>query len=537
MITSKLRFGLTLLVAIGVLAGCGQGGGYSKRESAVAKREGIFRYAMPTNPTTLDPSKVEDGDTIDFLQQVYEGLVAWDETNTVVPKLAEKWEIKDGGTTIVFTLRKDVKFHNGKTMTSEDVKWSLERACNPGVQSPVAGAYMGDIVGLKDVVDGKATEIKGIETPDANTVILKIDKPRPYFLGKFTYLCSAIMPKGDVPADREITKAEEMIGTGPFKVESFEPQKLVKLAAFADYHGGAPKVKGIERPIVLDAISRLNMYKSGDLDLVALERQDVAPLQANEKYKDQIKFFPRPAVWYMGLHTSLYAPFKDKRVRQAVAMAIDKDRIVNKLLGGVNQPANGVLPPGVAGHREKAAVFPYDVAAAKKLLADAGFPDGKGMPPLEIWFRNGRPDAKIVSEAVASQLQENLGIETKIALKEWKFLLEARNKEEIPFFHIRWAADYLDPENFISFFFASYGPENKIGYRNAELDALTSKADSMPDGPERLAMYAKAEDIALQDAVFIPIYFQRDAELIAPRVKGLKESAFGHLPHVTVSVD
>jgi len=242
MITSKLRFGLTLLVAIGVLAGCGQGGGYSKRESAVAKREGIFRYAMPTNPTTLDPSKVEDGDTIDFLQQVYEGLVAWDETNTVVPKLAEKWEIKDGGTTIVFTLRKDVKFHNGKTMTSEDVKWSLERACNPGVQSPVAGAYMGDIVGLKDVVDGKATEIKGIETPDANTVILKIDKPRPYFLGKFTYLCSAIMPKGDVPADREITKAEEMIGTGPFKVESFEPQKLVKLAAFADYHGGAPKV-------------------------------------------------------------------------------------------------------------------------------------------------------------------------------------------------------------------------------------------------------------------------------------------------------
>lgn len=529
-------------VSVGALAlallGCNSGGGgFSKSAASAQQKVGVFRYPIPTNPTTLDPAKVEDGDTIDMLQQVYEGLVAWDEQNQVVPRLAEKWEISPDGTTYTFTLRKGVKFHNGREMTSEDVKWSIERACNPKIKSAVAGSYMGDIVGVNDVVNGKASQVSGITTPDPTTVVIKIDKPRPYFLGKFTYLCSAVLPKDGVPADAEISKAPEMIGTGPFTVSEFVPEQVVKLKAFKDYHGGAPKVEGMERPVVKDGVTRLSMFKTGAVDLVALERQDVAGIQADAALKDQLKFYDRPSIFYVGLNVEKYPPFKDRRVRRAIAMAINKEQIVNELLGGQNKIANGVIPPGVKGSREKSAVLPYDIAAAQKLLAEAGYPGGKGLPPLELWFRDGRPDIKLVAEAVGSQLDKNIGIKSKLTLKEWRFYLEARNRLEIPFFHMRWAADYLDPENFVTFFFASYGAENKVGYKNPALDALTLKADVMPDGEERLKLYQQAEDIALQDAILIPLYFQRDAELVSPRVKGLRESIFGHLPHTTVSVE
>ncbi|MBL8060796.1 MAG: ABC transporter substrate-binding protein [Chthonomonas sp.] len=520
-----------------LLVGCNSGGGgFSKNAASTQAKVGIFRYPIPTTPTTLDPATVEDGDTIDVLQQVFEGLVAWDENNNVIPMLAEKWEISPDGTNYTFTLRKGVKFHNGKELTSEDVKWSIERAANPTIKSAVAGGYMGDIVGVKEVVDGKATEVTGITTPDPLTVVIKIDKPRPYFLGKFTYLCSAVMPKGDVPATANISKPAEMIGTGPFTVTEYVPDQVVKLKAFKDYHGGAPRVEGIERPIVKDGVVRLNMFRTGEVDLVALERQDVAGIKADPELKDQLKFYDRPSVYYVGLNLRKTKVFENRKLRQAIAMAINKDQIVNELMGGQNTVANGVIPPGVLGHRDKAAVLPYDVEGAKKMLAEAGFPGGKGLPTIELWCRDGRPDVKLVTEAVSTQLDKNIGLKTKIVIKEWGAYLDARNNYEIPFCHMRWAADYLDPENFVSFFFASYGAENRSGYANPAVDALTSRADTMPLGEDRLKLYHEAEDIALQDAVLIPIYFQRDAELVSPRVSGQRESIFGHLPHTTTSV-
>ncbi len=539
-ILSWFALGVAALMAVGCNSGGSgnAGGGFSNRERASGGKEGVFRYPIVTNPTTLDPAKVEDGDTIDLLQQVYEGLVAWSPENTVEPRLAESWTISEDGTTYTFKLKQGVKFHNGQTMTSADVKWSLERAANPKLQSTVADAYMGDIVGLSEMVEGQATSVTGIETPDPNTVIIKIDKPRPYWLGKFTYLSAAILPKGGVPAEAPISKPEEMVGTGPFKVTEYVPQQLVRLEGFADYHGGAPKLKGIERRVVKDAATRLSMYRTGEIDLLMLERQDVAALQKDAVMKDHLKFFDRPAIWYIGMNQDAYPAFKDKKLRQAIAMAIDRNTIVNEILGGINVVAESVIPPSVPGHRAKAAIYPYNPAEAKKLLAEAGYgPGGKALPPLELMFREQRPDIQAVAVAVAGQLKQNLGVEPKLVTKEWGAYLEMRNRKELPFFHMRWAADYLDPENFVTFFFASYGYENKIGYVNPALDALTTKADVMPDGPERIKLYQQAEDIALQDAVFVPIYFQRDAELISPRVKGLRESVFGHLPHTTVTVD
>ena len=530
----KLSAVLALLTGIALVGGC-TGGGFSKK--AQEGQENVFRYPIVTNPTTLDPGVVQDGDTIDMLQQVYEGLVTWSEDNQPIGNLAESWDIGDGGTTYTFHLKKGVKFHSGREVTAEDFKWSYERCTSPTFNSSTAKTYLNDIVGVTDKIDGKAKEVKGIEVIDPYTLKITIDKPRPYFLGKLTYVIGGVLDKDKVPADREIKSVEEMVGTGPYRATNYVPEQVIVLTAFEDYHGGAPQIAQIERPVIKDAATRLNKYKGGELDLVMLERQDVAALQQDNDLKDHLQFFQRPATWYVGLNQLVYPQFKDRRVRRAFAMAIDRKTIVDDILGGINTEANGILPPGVLGFRADAKALPFDPAQARQLLAQAGYPGGKGFPKLELAFREQRPDIRIVAERVANDLKKNLGITAELRTMEWRAYLEKHQANRMGFFHMRWGADYLDPENFLSVLLASYGPEMHVGYHNPEYDALCRAADVEQDQQKRLQLYAQAEDIVVNDAPFIPIYFQRDAELIRPRVAGLRESLFGHLPHTTVKLN
>ncbi|MCX7800490.1 MAG: peptide ABC transporter substrate-binding protein [Fimbriimonadales bacterium] len=522
---------LVALAALSMLAaGCGTG--TKQAEPGGAK---VFRYPIVTSPTTLDPGMVQDGDTIDLIQQVFEGLVCWGEDNQVKPNLAESWELSQDGRTYTFKLRKGVKFHNGRELTAEDVKFSFERHCDPAFKSPVAETYLSDIVGVKEKLRGQASEVTGVQVVGPHEVRITIDSPKPYFLGKLTYPTAFVVCREAVKEGQEIRSVAEMVGTGPFRAKEYLPDQLMVLEAFRDYHAGAPKVDRLERPVVKDAQTRLNMFRAGQIDLLVLERQDVEAVQRDPVLKSQLQFFDRPGIWYIGMAPKADPLFANRAFRRAIAMAIDRKQIVEQTLRGLVTPAESIVPPGVLGHRPKAAVLPFDVEAAKRELARSGVDPRK--VKLELTFREQRPDIKLVAEDVAGQLKKNLGLEVTLRTMEWKAYLERHQRGEIGFFHMRWMADYLDPQNFLSTMLATYGPENTIGYANAEFDALCRKADVSLDERERLELYAKAEDIALQDAPWIPIYFQRDPELISPRVKGLRTSLFGHLPHYTVSVD
>ncbi len=526
---------LVALAAVGVLlSGCGKGG-FSDRVEA-SRAPGTFIYPIVTTPTSFDPGNVRDGDTLDLLQQVYEGLVGWDENNEPVGLLAEGWAISDEGKTWTFTLKQGVKFHNGREVVAEDVKWSLERACNSGVKSATITAYLSDIVGMEERKAGEADNIAGVTVIDDYTIEFKLKQPTPYFLGKLTYLVSAVLPKESVPEDGVITQVEQMVGTGPYKVKEYHIDSLVVLERNEDYHGEVPQIKVLERPIIGDAAARLSEYKLGNLDFVMLERQDIDGL--DEDLQKELKYFPRPAIWYVGMNQQHFEPFKDKRVRQAFAMVINKELIVNDRMGGVNQIANSIVPPGVPGHQENAdGALPYDPNRARELLAEAGYPGGEGIPPITMNFREGRTDVRIVGEAVASMLEQELGVEISIQMMEWNAYLEKENRGELNFFHMRWAADFLDPQNFLSHMLASFGPENKLGYINPEFDSLCRQADSIMEMEDRIPLYQQAENIVLDDAVWVPIYFQRDVELHRPELQGMRSSLFGHLPHTQVTVD
>ncbi|HWD37564.1 MAG TPA: ABC transporter substrate-binding protein, partial [Fimbriimonas sp.] len=198
--------------------------------------------------------------------------------------------------------------------------------------------------------------------------------------------------------------------------------------------------------------------------------------------------------------------------------------------------ADGILPPAVFGYRENVKKVPYDPDGAKQLLAKAGYPGGANFPQLTMYYRTDYPDIRIVANAVGEELGKTLNIHVTFKQLEWGTYLSLNDKNQLPFFHMRWGADYLDPENFLSTLLASYGAENHVQYHNPQFDALCAKADVSMDPEERKKLYAQAEDMVLQDAPFVPIYFQRDAELISPRVKGIRESVFGHLPHSQLSL-
>lgn len=526
---SHLDRRLFLLVGFALLAGCGKGG-FSQRASAGAGD--TLRIAMHTQPTTLDPALVQDVDTGDLVQNVYEGLVAYGEDNKIEPRLAESWTVENGGKTYVFKLR-DAKFHNGRPVTAADFKWTFERNAAKTLASPTTLGYLGDIVGIGAVGDGKAKEISGVTAPDDKTLRITLDKPRPYFLGKLTYPCAFVLAK-EVVKGGEMKTVEESVGTGPFKMAAYVPAQQVELQANESYWGGAPAIKRFLRPVVVDAQARLGKYRNGELDVLTLERQDLAAVQNDPGLKVQLTSQPRPAIYYLGMNQVAYAPFKDKRVRRAFAMAINRKKIADDLVG--LPYAAGYLPPGVPGSRETATGIPFDPAGARALLAQAGFPEGKGLPSLTIHYRDGRPDSQLLAVAAAQDLKKNLNVDVQPRSLEWRAFLEARNQDKLPFYGASWYADYLDPQNFLSFLLATGANENHDGYSNPAFDELVNQADTMEDGPDRLRVYNAAEDLLLADTARIPVYFGKDMVLVAPRVKGLRSNLFGLMPMGKVSL-
>lgn len=521
--------GLALLA----LAGCGGSGGSSGGSGSSGSGDGqTLRLAQTAEPTKIDPAQVEDGPTIELLMNIFEGLVQWTTDNELAPALAEKWEISPDGRTYTFTIRQGVKFHNGRELTAEDMLYSFTRALDPKTGSTVAMVYLGDIEGARDFVEGKAQSVKGLAAPDPRTFKITIDKPKAYFLSKLIYPTGYAVCKEAIEATGGVVTTESMVGTGPFVMKEYgQSSTRILLEANPSYWEGAPKLARIERRIIKDNGARHDKFEAGELDITDLSMATYRADKDNPDLASKIKQFERPAVFYVALNQKAYQPFADVRVRQAFAHAIDRKRVIDTALEGVPRPAEGFVPFGVPGYDPNFKGLQYDPAKAKQLLAAAGFPNGQGLPPLTLSFRANVDDIERAATVIGEQLHENLGIEVQLDAVEWGAFLERRNKGTMPLYFLRWMADYLDPQNFLSTMLHSKAPENTLGYSNPEFDRLCDQADVMQDPEKRLATYRQAEAIGVKDAPWVPIYFQKDIELWNPRLQGVESMLLGHLPH------
>lgn len=530
-----IRHVIAAALAVIALGGCAR---RAPQASYVVNGNNVFRYALQSRPTTLDPAVVEDGDTIDLLMQVFEGLVQWSEQNEVVPNIAEKWEISPDGRVYTFHLKRGVRFHRpfDREVTADDFVYSINRSLLPSTKSATAMNYLNDIVGAREVADGKARQVSGLKAVDKYVLQITLSRRKPYFLGKLTYPTAYVVCREAVEKNGGRIDERSMIGTGPFALAEYRPGYSVLLASNAAYHGGRPVLDGLERPILPDSTSRQTRYESGGTDITDVQRADLSRIRNDPVLKKQLREFPRANIWYLALNQKAFPPFRDRRVRQAFAHALDKDAVIRLALQGTAVRANGIIPPGVPGHNPAFRGLPYDPARARRLLAEAGYPGGRGFPRLTITFRQGYKFIEDAVVAIRSDLKRNLGIECDIQQVEWAQFLTQRANGTMPCYHLRWAADYLDPQNFLSLMLRTGSPENTIGYSNPEFDRLCDQADVEPDPQKRLALYGRAERIAVEDAPWVPMYHLRDVELHKPYVRGLRDSLMGHLPHIRTTV-
>jgi peptide/nickel transport system substrate-binding protein/oligopeptide transport system substrate-binding protein len=483
--------------------------------------------------TSIDPARPGDAPTITVINNVFGGLVRLDANLQVQPDGASEWSVSDDGLTYTFTLREGLKFADGTPVTAGDFVYSINRALAPDTASYGAPFQLGHIVGAQDVVDGKASEASGLKVADDRTLQITLDQPIAYFLAQLTYPYTFVVPKQLVEsgADWE-TRA---YGTGPYKVQEWKRGQSVLLSANENYWAGKPGIANILHVFNKDSETAFQLYQTGQLDIMGSQQNPipaahVAEVQNLPDFKSSASLATR----YIGFNNQK-APFDNVDVRRAFALATDKATLAEQVLGGNVVPADRILPTGLVGTQLPITPLAFDQAAAKQALSKAGFADGQGLPPITLAYAQ-EGDNELVAQALQGLWQQNLGVQ--VTLQSYELATFSQNlnttfytpTEGLQFYLSIWGADYPDPQNFLSQQLRSDVPNNNGHYSNAEFDKLVDEADKLgnqADIDRRLQLYNQAEQIAIDEVGWLPLYYPKFQLLVRPRVQGLEVTPTG----------
>lgn len=476
------------------------------------------------DPITLDPAVSGEMVSHEYIVQIFSGLVRLDDNLEPAPDIARKWEISDDGRTYTFYLRKDVKFHNGRQVKAQDFKYSLERACDPDTGSLTAATYLGDIVGVKEVLAGKAKEISGIKVIDDYTLQITIDAPKSYFLSKLTYPTAFVVDKENLASGREWWRHPN--GTGPFKLKEWEENNLLILERNELYYGELAKVNSVV--FQLWGGVPMNMYETGEIDVssVDIEYIDKVTDKSGPFYRE-LQVVPELSFFYIGFNTTK-PPFDDANLRRAFSQAIDKDKIVSLVYKGTVQRADGILPPGMPGFNEDLSGLNFDVTRARELIANSKYGSVDRLPPITITTSGWGGLISPALEAVIHQWRQNLGVEVKVRQLEPQRFLYYLKQEKDEMYFIGWVADYPHPQDFLDILFHT-GVDNNYGeYSNPQVDALLEMANVELDKDRSLALYQQVEQLLVDDAACIPLWFGQNHILVKPYIKGYELTPMGY---------
>jgi oligopeptide transport system substrate-binding protein len=466
-----------------------------------------------SEPSTLNPALCADATSGGYIVEIFSGLVTLNNNLEVIPNIAESWDVSADGKTYTFHLRDGVKFHNGKELTASDFKYSIERAADPDTGSPVAEAYLGDIVGVKEKLRGEAEEVAGVVVKDDKTLQLTIDAAKAYFVAKLSHPTAFVVDKENVEATADWWRFPN--GTGPFKFrEWWNGQRLV-LERNNDFYGDVAK---LEMVTFLFTGSSMMMYEKGQIDITQVSTSNIERvLDPTNPLNEEVVIVPELSLSYIGFNTAM-SPFDDEKVRQAMCHAVDKEEIIEILAKDTVSPAYGILPPGIPGYSEEVEGLSYDVARAQQLIAESEYQDG--LPTIVLSVPGSGSEVSASTEAIAWMWQENLGVEVEIEVVEFDTFLDDLWEGRFQAFEIAWLADYPDAENFLDLLFHSESVENHTGYSSPYVDQLLEEARVESDFDSRLAVYQEVEQAIVQDAPFLPLWFGRSYYLVKPYVGG-----------------
>jgi ABC-type transport system substrate-binding protein len=477
-------------------------------------RGGVLRLVSGEDPRTLDPARGYDTASWSFEQMLFNTLVTYDEGTNIVPDLAESWTTSADGREVRFVLRHDVRFSTGRPFTSADVRYSLERLLRPSIHSQGA-EFFHDIEGAAEYVQGKAPGVRGIRTPAPDTVEFALNHVDPLFLHKLTMLFAAVVDReaAERVGDDDFTR--HPVGTGAFVLDEWTYGQRMRLARNPEYfRTGLPYLDGVEVTIGVSPQLAWLKYQRGEIDLSGIPSAEFQRVKADPRYQPLILSRTRLATDYLGLNCAL-APFDQVLVRQAMNLAIDKQRLV-ELIDGQGVIANGILPPDMPG-AEPVPGFPHDPAAARQRLAEAGLAGGFS---TTLWAARDETTMRL-----AQSMQQDLraiGITLDLKPVDFPALIEAvRHPGMVPVFMLGWEADFPDPSNFLTVLLHSRNRDtnNNTFFANPEVDRLLDEADAILDPARRFALFHTAEVLIMKDAPWVPLFHPSGSAVRNPRVR------------------
>ena len=482
-------------------------------------------------PETLDPAIITGQPEGRVVNALFEGLCAFNADGVAVPGVAESWNISPDGRTYVFHLRDDARWSDGRPVTADDFVRSWKRTLTPATGSQY-NYLLFPIRNAKAFADGKITDFGevGVAALDDHTLQVDLENATPYFLD----LC-AFPTLHPVPVDL-VTRAGDnwikpglIVGNGAFVLKEWKINDRIRLEKNPHYWNRANvRLQSVDILPISDANVAFNFYASGLADLVM--DKGLAPPALLDELKKRSDFHAAP---FLGIYFLRFncerPPFSDERVRRAFALAIDKNRIVEKITRAGELPAPGFVPPGIPGYVGSDGL-PFDPAAARSLLASAGFPNGAGFPLVTYLYAKSD-----LNEAIAVELQnmwrETLGVNVNLVRQEWKVYLNSLSLLDYDIARSSWVGDYPDPNTFLDMFLTG-GGNNRTGWSNADYDALIAGASRELDPKKRLEILRSAEDLLVQKAVPVaPLYYYVGIQLYDPnRLGGIRANVLDEHP-------
>jgi len=506
------------------------------------KQGGEMIVTFKDDLITLDPAIGYDWKNWSVIKTVFDGLMDYKPgTTELIPDLAESFDVSDDGLTYTFKLRHGVKFHNGREMTAADVKYSLERTCNPATQSPGAG-YYGALAGFDDFQAGKAKELSGVQAVDDYTVKIVLSRPDSTLLHLMALNFSFVVPKEVVEAEGQ-DFGHKPVGTGAFKVTEWTTGQSLTLERNKDYFkAGVPKLDRINFQIGQEPVVNLLRLQKGEIDFPGdmIPPAKFSEVMNDPEWNKQVIVADQLQTGYVTMNVNI-KPFDNVAVRQAVNMAINKDRIV-QVINNRAVPANQPLPPSMPGYDKGFKGYTYDVAGAKAKLKEAGLADGF---ETELYVANTDPQPRI-AQAIQQDLAA-IGIKANIkALDQGNVIAAGGKKDGAPMIWsggMAWIADFPDPSNFYTVILgcggAVDGGWNWAWYCNKDLDKRAEEANAMTnpaDAEKRAAAWGKIFTDLMTDAPWAPVFNEKAYIIHSKRIDG-PAGVFADPIHIPINYD
>lgn len=514
------------MVAIG-LAGCS--GGLSPVEQG--NRDGILHMNNASEPENLDPHTVTGVPEHFILSSLFEGLVNLAaDGNTIVPAAAETWGMSEDGLTYTFKLREDAKWSDGSPLTTADFLYAWERILTPALGSDYA-SMLYPMKNARAFHEGKINDFTqvGANAQDAYNLEVTLEYPAPYFLSMQAHYTWYPLQKKAIEAHGGMTERGtkwtqpgNLVSNGPFMLSDWEPDKII-IAKRNPHYWDKVILNEIHFHPVDDLLTEERNFRRGELHMT----YDL-PLSKFRTYEEEnspfLNIFPYYGTYYYMLNVTK-KPLDDVRVRQALSLAMNREELCDFVIVSGEKPAHAFSPPDPNGFVSTTRLE-FDPDAARKLLADAGYPDGKDFPTIELLY-NTQDNHKKIAEVIQEMWNKELNIQVELVNQDWKVYLSTRRNLDYNIARAGWIGDYVDPISFLECMESGNG-NNNTGWSSTEYDALLEKGRRAPTNEERFAYYQQAEDMLNAEMPILPIYQYVRRMLVRPEVKGWEHNLIDH---------